>query len=247
MASSSETGIAPNIANFKSLIGYGVSFDSGYQPSNELITIINLKKLLEDTSKEVDACDLVEGIWTKAINDREIEFDKLDPLVTRVINIFESCGASQQAIDNARSLVNKLRGTRSKKKLTDEEIAALKAEGKEYNPHSTSQLSFDNRLSNFGKLIDVIEPETKYTPNEEDLTLTALKGFKKVLSDANENVSAKSIALSGARAKRNAKFNDVDQGMVDVADTAKKYIKGVYGAKSTQFKAVAALKFRRIK
>ena len=227
MAGNSETGIAPNIANFKILIGYGESFDTEYQPSNEIISIISLKNLLEYTSKEVDACDLAEGICTKAINDREIEYDKMDPTVTRVINIFESCGASQQAIDNARSFVNKLRGSSSKKKLTDEEIAALKAEGKEYNPHSTSQLSFDNRLSNFGKLIDVIEPETKYQPKEDDLKLTALKEFKKVLSDANENVSSKSIALSGTRSKRNAKFNDKDTGMVDVADTVKKYIKYV--------------------
>jgi len=247
MASTSETGIATNIANLKTMIGFTVSYGDKYKPSNELLTTENLQKLEVDIEKSVGAYDKLEGELTKLQNDRTTEFDNLDPLVTEIVNAFDSCGVSKLAVDNAMEYVRLIRGDSKKKKPTPEEIEAMKAAGKEYKPHSTSQLSYVNRVSNFGKLIDVLEPEPKYTPNETELKIDTLKAYKQTLTDLNQGVADKKVKLADLKIIRDNLFNNPENGLVFLSVRVKNYVKSVYGANTNRYQDVAALKFTKVR
>ncbi|HAZ01680.1 MAG TPA: hypothetical protein DCY97_05810, partial [Marinilabiliales bacterium] len=58
--------------------------------------------------------------------------------------------------------------------MTEEEKQAASSEGKEVVEISASQMSFTNRIANFDKLIELLKSIREYTPNESDLTVTAL-------------------------------------------------------------------------
>jgi hypothetical protein len=51
--------------------------------------------------------------------------------------------------------------------------------------YSVSQLSFEVRLSNFKKIISLIEEAGNYATNQSDLSIDALKAFTQTLVDAN--------------------------------------------------------------
>ena len=71
------------------------------------------------------------GSNSKAIAAREIAFKPLSSQATRILNALRSSDTTQQIDDSAKSLVRKLQGKRATPKLTEEEKAALLAEGKE--------------------------------------------------------------------------------------------------------------------
>ena len=247
MASTSEAGSKKTIDNLGELTTSVVLLGTTFKPSNPLLLISAQIQLKTDAQKAFDDVSVALGIYNEAANQREIAYEPLSSLSTQIVNALDAAGASQQSIENARTFVRKIRGDESLNKLTDEEIAALKAEGKEYHSHSTSQMSFDNREANFGYLIDTVAAVEEYNPNEEFLQIVNLRKTKADLSEKNATAVAKEKILRKSRLDRNIIFNTPKSGLVAVANGVKKYIKSVFGANSAQFKDVAALKFSKIK
>ena len=167
----------------------------------------------------------------------------LSRLFTRVNNALKASNSTVQADETAKTIFRKLQGKRASAKLTEEQKAALLAEGKEVNQISTSQLGYDDRVENFESLISFLQTVPEYNPNEEELKITTLQVLLADLKAKNMTAMQAHIAESTARGARKTLQNTPLTGLVDVANDVKSYIKSVYGIKSTEYKLVSKLRF----
>jgi len=247
MASTSETGHAKNVANFGTLVSFCNGYDGAYNPSNLSIQIPALNKVQIQSQNLIKDVNASLPAYNKAIAAREIAFNPLGKLITRVINALKASGTSQEIVDKAVSIVQKLRGKRVSAKLTDEEKKTLAAQGKEHNEISSSQLSFDNLIDNFDKLLNLLDSIPEYNPNEKELTIVSLKALLKDLKTKNTAAIEATTPLSNARIARNDILYKENTGLVDTAKNVKMYVKSVFGAGSPQYKQISGLEFRKYK
>lgn len=243
MASISETGHAKNVENFEKLIsavtGYGLTFN----PSKESLKFSALEALLTDANKTLNNTNHALLDYSNTVAARVNSFSTLTKLITRVNNAIKITDTSSQISETATSIIRKLQGTRTRTKITNETQKPSRAEKKEISKSSTSQMSYDSRLSNLEKLITLLNTVESYNPNEEDLKVSNLIALHNDLNYKNSDVVIASIQLSNSRISRNRILYHEQTGLVDIATSTKVYIKSVYGASSPQFKQVSKLNF----
>ena len=243
MASTSETGHAKNVANFDELISFVTGYRESYNPSKATIKLDALKALSDHAKTSINAVSSMEPAYKSAVAAREVVFIPLSKLTTRIMNSIKATDTTVQVDENARTLVRKIQGVRATAKKTEDEKKALADKGKEVVEISTSQMSYDSRLDNFFKLIQLLSSVPEYNPNETELKIEHLNTILDDLKAKNAAVVESYIPLSNARISRNNLLYKENTGLYDVALDVKNYIKSVFGATSPQYKQVSKIKF----
>ena len=244
MTNTSETGHAKNVTNLESLITSIVALETSYNPSRDSIKLPALQALLTASTESLNAVNIAQAAYSNAVAARKVAFEPFSKLITRVMNSLKASGASTQVVQSARTIVRKLQGRRASAKITEEEKKALEAEGKEVNQISASQMSFDNRIENFDRLIMLLSSIPLYNPNEAELKVETLKALHNQLKEKNSEVILPIVQLSNSRIARNKILYKENTGIVDIAVDSKTYIKSVFGATSPQYKQVSRLYFK---
>jgi hypothetical protein len=244
MANQSETGHAKNVANFETLISVVNGFGAAYNPSKSAIKTTALTSLSTSAKTVMNQVNTAEGQYKIAVANRDVAFEPLSKLATRIINALRASDVSEQIIASAESLIRKLQGKRATPKKTEEEKAALLAEGTTVNEVSSSQMSFDNRLDSLDKVVNFLSNIPEYTPNEEELQIITLAALYTSLSALNVAAVQAETALNNMRMSRNELLYKTGTGMVDVALSVKTYVKSLFGATSAQYKQLSGLTFK---
>ena len=247
MTNTSETGHAKNVTNLESLITSIIALETSYNPSRDSIKLPALQALLTASKESLNAVNIAQATYSNAVAARKVAFEPFGKLITRVMNSLKASGASTQVVQSARTIVRKLQGRRASAKITEEEKKALEAEGKEVNQISASQMSFDNRIENFDRLIMLLSSIPLYNPNEAELKVETLKALHNQLKEKNTEVILPIVQLSNSRIARNKILYSENTGLVDVALDSKTYIKSIFGATSPQYKQISKLRFIRPK
>jgi hypothetical protein len=242
---SSETGHEKNVANFDVFISSVLSMGEAYKPAKSSLSIESMQSVCTSCKGAMTATRAADAAYRNAVDAREAIFLKLDKVVTRVINTLASSDVSSETVTTAKSIVKKLRGSKSNSKKRDAEKASDAGSGEAAREISSSQLSFDNKIGNFSMLLELLLSIVAYQPNEKDLTTESLKLFLDELKNKNTAVVNARTALFNARALRDEIMYKDGSGLVDVVMDAKKYIKGAFGSTSAQYKMVSGLEFRK--
>lgn len=241
MKSSTETGHAKNIANFQDLISFCQGYGTSYNPTKESLTIIQLQAQYQSALDKLNATKTQKATFDNATNERRSAFADLKPLSTKIVNSLAVSGADAYAVNNAKSVNKKLQGTSSKKSQN----APVDSENsKTSSGISTSQQSYDNLISHFASLIEVLQQNTTYAPNENDLKLTSLKTKLNQLQTKNTNLINAYILYSNAIIERNQSLYNPISGLVQTAKEVKQYLKSVFGTTSPQYKQISGLEFK---
>lgn len=202
---------------------------------------------ITETSQAFSNLATAQSAASLAIDERETAFGPLGKLVTRVLNALKASDATQQNIETAKTLINKLQGRRASAKLTDEEKKALEAEGKSTQENSSSQMSFESRIENLGSLIQLLLAIPSYAPNETELGTAALSASLENLRAKNTAVIQATIQAGNARIARNEALYNETTGVVALAAYVKAYVKSLFGSNSPQFRQISGLSFSMIK
>ncbi len=243
MTSTSETGHARVVANFEKLLAVVTAFGADYSPSHSSIQLAALNAQLTAARAAIAAMNASEATFKISLGARDAAFKPLSKLITRVSNALKASGATSQVNQSALTIVRKLQGRRASRKLTDEEIKELEAQGQTVTQASSSQMSFDNRLDNFDKLIQLLSSVPAYSPNEEEMKTTSLQALFNQLQGANTAVINANISLVAARTTRNNVLYQPGSGVVDTSIDVKTYVKSVFGPSSPQYKSISGLRF----
>lgn len=245
MASTSETGHAKNIANFDRLISFCTSYGTSFNPIKDSLKLPQLNDLSILAKTHLNDAKKAKAEFDVKTNERKEIFKDLRLLSTRIINALTGVGANDAIIKDARTINRKIQGTRAPKKSTTPTTSSSHSITEK--TISTSQLSFDNLIDHFSKLIELLTFEPLYTPNESDLQLDNLRTKLAEMKTVNQETIDTYTAFSNARILRNQTLYNPDNGLVDTAGDVKKYVKSVYGSSSPQFKQLSSLLFKAYK
>jgi hypothetical protein len=171
----------------------------------------------------------------------------LSKLITRVINALDSSNVPKQDVANAKTIARKIQGKRAGEKLPTVVDNPATPQDESQKSISASQMSFNNRIENMDKLIQLLSAQAGYTPNETDLKVTTLTTLLADMRTQNTGAINALTPLSNARIARNNLLYATGTGLVDIAGEVKKYVKSVFGGTSPQYKQVSGLKFAKVK
>jgi len=236
MASTSETGHAKNVANFKDLIAVCTGLGAAYNPGKASIKPDALNSKFNAADESIKNLNRLSPVLTNAVNEREKLFAPLRQLAARINSAVASSDAPANALADVKTFTRKLQGRRAVPKKDNPEGAGN---------ISVSQLSYDSRLENLGKLTELLGSLPGYTPNEPELAVAGLRALLLDLEKANTDVMNSITPVANARAVRNTELYHLQTGLIKVAADVKAYIKSVFTMKSPQFKQVASLQFRK--
>jgi hypothetical protein len=250
MASTSEIGHAKNVANFEDLISFCTGYGTAYNPTKNSIKIAAMNTLQTTSRNSLQTVKSTKTAFDNATNSREIAFENLKKLCTRVVNAMGATDATKQAVADAKTINNKIQGKRANNKKNPPIVPPADSTtppAPEVLQISVSQQSYDSLIENFGKLIVSVTAEPLYIPNETDLKVTALNTLLTNLKTTNTAVINATPAYRSALISRNTLLYQPDLGLVDTAFEVKKYVKSVFGAKSQQYEEISGLQFKRLK
>src|SRR5690606_33296018 len=159
--STSEVGHAKNVANFEELIVNCQSFDTAYNPVNDLIKIPQLQSLYTEAQTAIDQAHTFRSTLIITTNQRQTEFSDLKPLATKIINALSASGADKLAVNDAKTINRKIQGKPSTPKTNENEP------GQEtQRAVSTSQQSYDKQIDHLSSLVELLSQVPQYAPNE---------------------------------------------------------------------------------
>lgn len=90
MASNSETGHAINVANFSSLISFVDAYGTAYNPSKPSIALSALSNQVETAKVVLENVNSAMAANSNAIAAREVSFNPISKLITRVFNFIKA-------------------------------------------------------------------------------------------------------------------------------------------------------------
>ena len=241
-----ESGHAKNLANFEAIIANVQVLGVTYNPTRTAIKLTSIQALATSARAAITAVHTAAPVLSNAIASRELSFELMRKMVSRINSFLRSTDSSDLVDKSARTLIRKIQGVRASRKLSDEEVENLAANGIVIKQVSASQMSFDNRLDNFEKLIKLLTSIPNYLPNEADLKITALNTLYVDLKAKNNAVLNASVALKMARLQRNEVMYKPNVGLVDISVDTKLYIKSIYGVKSPVYKQFSSLQIKLI-
>jgi hypothetical protein len=199
MATNSDASLAKNVTNFETLISVVTSLGATYNPSKDSLKLPALQTLLTAANESTIAFKNAESVKSTAVDNRQLAFDPTGTFFTRVNNALKASNTTAQADETAKTIFRKLQGRRASAKLTEEQKAALLAEGKEVNQISTSQMGYDDKVENLESLISFLQTVPEYNPNEEELKITTLQTLLADLRAKNITATQAHIAVETAR------------------------------------------------
>ncbi len=243
----SETGHAKNVANFEDLISFCTGYGASYNPNKDSIKLPALTALHTEAVAKLAGVTAALIPWSNAIGQREILFEPLSKLVTRVINALDASDVPKQIVNNAKTIAKKIQGKRATPQNNPTPPEPPLPPDENPKTISASQMSFDNRIENMDKLIQLLAAQPGYAPNETELTTAALTTMLTNMRAANTDAINAYTPLSNSRIERNNVLYQIDTGLVAVAGDVKKYVKSVFGATSPQYKQISSLKFVKTK
>lgn len=236
MASTSETGHAKNVANLQKLTEQ-VTVYTLYNPPVDNLKVANLTALYIAASTKLNEVEDKRNANKNAITVRQSAFENLKSTCTKIINHLEILGLPQGTIDQAKSLNRTIQGGQKKTTTPPEE-------GKEETKTvSTSRQSYTQQADNFGILLQLLGTITEYNPNEDDLKLTNLETYKNLLVSSTQSVDQTEAELNNKLIERDQILYADGTGLYSIAQNVKKYVKSLYGATSTEYSNVSAIKF----
>ena len=242
-SSVSEVGHAKNVANFADLISYCTAYGTTYNPSKAALQLTALNTLLTSAQTELANVTTAKNAFDTVTGDRQLTFEPLKPLATKVFNYLSVTDATSETIADAKTINNKLQGKRTG---TTAENPPTEGENQN-NTVSVSRQSYDMLTENFASFVDLVSSVPSYTPNETELTTASLTAYLGELQTANTNVINAEVAYSNARISRNSVLYSENTGLVDIASDVKKYVKAIFGATSPQYKQISGIKFTKPK
>jgi hypothetical protein len=239
----SETGHAPNADNFRKLIDYALSYGNKYAPIMPSLQVQYLTTVYGSTIEAIHLLDVANAPYIQSLSRREEAFAPIAALASRVLRFAETLPINKSTLNALKELVRKLQGRRAKAK--DPELEMKNADDAPHHYISVSQLSFAQRIVHFEGFIDLLENESVYQPNEEPLTVAALKNHLADMRATNDDVTQKEIPLHAARNHRDELMYAPETGMIDLALAAKKYIYAAFGSASEEYRNIKGLTFTK--
>lgn len=250
MAAYSETGHAKNVKNGFAYVQVIKNFGADYAPGNASISAKALTDKQAKCQLALDEWGKAEGIYNPFEINRNNIYSKLDPVVRSAINEYKSNSPLPDALKKAKSQADKITGANIAKHTRDIRKKA-KEEGKpeptRKDYHSVSQMSFDNRTTNFKLLIEILRNDPKYVPTIAANKIPALEALALQLSNANDEAKKAWPIYENNRDNFDKELYDEETGFIKLISLSKSYVKALFVGNKEKISKATSIPFRNLK
>lgn len=216
--------------------GYG-----GYNPGSPNLTLSALYELAGKARDALQAAYVAKSAMKEATNQREITFAGLQKLVSGISFALAASGASEQTMKDIRVF---LRQMSSRRKGRDPIPSDQSTEPVKPN-RPFSQRGYEAMANQFAELVQMVNRQPNYQPNEAHLSKAGLQKMVKQLHGHNQAVRDARAAFSHARVALHQVFYGDAHSIVATARAAKKYLRSVFGLNSSEYSQVRKIQFTK--
>jgi len=129
------------------------------------LQIPSLNTLYTTAQTEISNVATAKNIFDTVTGDRQLAFEPLKSLATKIFNFLSVTDATDQTIADAKTINNKLQGRRAGNRTENPPPEG----GTTQSTVSVSRQSYDSLTENFSAFIDLVASIPTYTPNETEL------------------------------------------------------------------------------
>ena len=201
----SETGHAKNVANLQDLISFVTGYGTTYNPTKITLKLPQLSTLAATSQTSLADVITKNTAFNNKVNERVIAFSNLKSLATRLINALQTTDATAQKVADANAFNKKLQGTRANTVTTPTDPNTPAP-----TTISTSQQSYDQQIQHLAGIISVLQSETSYAPNENDLKILTLTAKQTDLTAKNNAVATAYTNVSNSRIARDTTIYGIE-------------------------------------
>jgi len=238
MASNSQSGFGSRLLNSLFLIEH-IKTLVNYNPIIDVIKIINYEPFVTSVQNAMSPYNIAFALLKDSQNLTEEKFTLLVNLVRKIRNVILEIYGKSDKYDDYNELIDLITGDNVSKhsyKRNIEEVVQPPAEpGEDFV--SVSQLDRGSQLAHFTALIDMLEQDPNYQPNENELKIIELKNFRDSLNTLLLTLGTHLAEYQAQRAIILPLFDGPDS-LHERAERAKVHVKRVYGSKSIEYKAL---------
>ena len=236
-----ETGHYKNVTSLNALKVFAQGLGTGYTPQKNSLKLPNLILLVTETNALHNAVKDQANTVSLGVDARQLVYENVKPLSTKVINTMGSTNVNQKTIDDAKFFNAKIQGTRILKK-------AATGDGEEGSTsNSVSRQSYDSIYENFKSMNNLLLQDGNYVPIETDVNIAGLTTKQNQMKAATDALIPQIDDLGRKRILRNTRFYLDDDCLIAVGKGIKKYIRGKYGIHSAQFAQISSITFKDYK
>ena len=230
-----------NVAAFEKLLGYCSGYGGSYNPGLKNLTVSTMSDLLEKARQAVQQANATKSSLDNETNQREILFDNLPKLVSGIVFTLAASGASEQTMKDARVFFRHITG----RKLIERQPIPSDASSEVALKKLISRRGYISDAGQFAKLVQMISDEPLYQPNEPHLNREGLKLLLEKMNSLNTSVANYQVAWSNARMELNKELYSGNTSLHSTAGKVRKYVRGAYGLKSSQYSQLKTIDFTK--
>jgi len=211
--------------------------DPPYHPADSKFTLAKLTAAI--TSAETANTEVEEKRvpYQDPTADRTALFKSIPPLVTQALAYVKSNTAWSNRAEAVKKAADKVRGVRpprGKKTPTDPQEDKKERERGEH--------SFVEVAAFLKTFIDRLEALSGYAPQDDAISITSLRALWSELDNLNKSIPITSQVLADViRDRKDLHIGEA--GLKPVFDGVKQSVKGQYGQRSLQYKAVSGIRW----
>jgi len=246
-----ESTHSKNLDSFELLLSFVKELGVTYNPAKANLKLAALLLQFSGSSTIMNTFISKHNLYTVAVDNRQTAFQGIPKLSTRILNTVGSSDIDKKRFDDVKSINRSLQGVKAataskvlaENATIDADTSTTPISAEEIK-NSSSQKSYNMILVNFRRIVDFVNNETGYIPNEIDLKVVTLNGIISKMQTTNTALINAFTSLNTSRTNRNKSLYG-ETGICAIADEIKKYVKSVYGASSPEAKKICAVKFRK--
>lgn len=214
--------------SFDQVLASCKSIGERYQPQAPTLSITALSMLSERSNEKVKAVIDATSAYSLAVNNRREAFADLQKLSVRIVRMLSAVTKSKEHLRDAINLKTILQG-----KTIAPRDQVLEG-GEDVATRGPSRNHYVKKMVTFERLVKLVEDIGSYKPNEQHLTIEALREKLADLKSRSQEVAEKKIVLMKAVSERDeVMFGEA--GVVATVKAVKDYIRGAFGSTSPEF------------
>ncbi len=233
-----------NVQSFEKLLGICTGYGGTYNPGKQNLRVENLSNLLMQAREKLLQVSVTKSNHEQAQNDREIAFEEMRQLTSRILAELKSSGALPQTVADATVVARKIRGyvKRQKPDVAKDEKAAVG----EAVTHKRFNADFGNSTAYFEKLLQTLGNEPMYQPAKPELQMDTLQATLANLRSVNAAVVTAYAAWSNARRERTSFLYLGPESLHATAMAVKQQVKATFGHTSEATALVRKIRFTKL-
>ena len=223
---------------YSRLVGICTGFGGNYNPGRQTLQLKAMRALLEEAQSSLQDYSQKLHIYKDVTNEREVAYEQLGKLTSRIVRAVESFGVLPQTLDDVRYYERLIKGRAASSRLP---IPNEQAEAKPLTTRARTQQSYVAIGDHFSKLVQLVGRLSVYQPNEPELKVDALEAAAKRFKSLNAAVDTAKTALRNAKMHRDRVLYTNEVSVVNNYRKVRSYVRSVFGYPSAEASQLSGL------